>query len=98
VVAKDRARSINSASEEAAESLATLKDVSTVAFEQKIAEAHRDKGLTPTASALMEAKKAAKVAQLAAAKACRASNEATFEADASLIYFSAMLTQHLLLS
>jgi hypothetical protein len=62
-------------------SLATIKDVSTVAFEQKVAEAHRDQGLTPVASALMEAKKAAKVAQLAAVKARRAANEATFEAD-----------------
>jgi hypothetical protein len=76
VVAKDRARAITSASEQAAESLATLKDVRNVAFEQKVAEAHQDQGLTPAAITLMEEKKAAKVAQLASVKALRTTNEA----------------------
>jgi hypothetical protein len=58
VVSKDRARAITSASEQAAESLTTLKDASNVAFEQKVAHAHQDPGLTLAAIALMEAKKA----------------------------------------
>jgi hypothetical protein len=57
VVAKDRARAITSASEQASESLATLKYVRNVAFEKKLADDHQDQGLTPADSALMEAKK-----------------------------------------
>jgi hypothetical protein len=52
-----------------------------VSFEQQVAEAHRDHSLTPAENALMEANKAEKVAQLAAAKAHRAANEAKFEAE-----------------
>jgi hypothetical protein len=81
VIAKHRARATTSASEQSAESLASLKDVNTVSFEQKVAEAHRDQSLTPASSTLIEAKKAAKVAQFTATKARIAANEAKFEAE-----------------
>jgi hypothetical protein len=81
VAAKDRAREITSASEQASESLTTLKDARDVAFDRKVADAHQGPGLTPAVIAIMEAKKAAHVAQLAAEKAHRDANEANVEAD-----------------
>jgi hypothetical protein len=83
VLAKDRARVIASASEQTSESLSTLKDVSEVTFEKKVAQVHQCRGLLLAALALIKAKKAKKaanVAQLAAAKARRAANESNLEA------------------
>jgi hypothetical protein len=74
VVEKDRERDITSASEQAAESLGTLKDVRKVAFERKVTEAHPGSGFNTSWYHLTEAKKGCKVAQLASSKACRAAN------------------------
>jgi hypothetical protein len=95
VVATDKVRSITSASEQAAESLATLKDVSNVSFEQTVAEAHQDQGLTPASIASMETKKEANVAQLSAAKACRAANETKIEPDQERARGTSLPTDHL---
>jgi hypothetical protein len=70
------ARAITTASEQATESLATLKETSEEAFKKKAFQARQGPGLSPAAAALLEAKKAAKLAQLAAAKARKAANEA----------------------
>jgi hypothetical protein len=81
VVARDRARAITTASEQAVESLATLKETSEEAFKKKYVQARQGPGLSPAAAALLEAKKAAKSAQLEAAKARKAAYEAKIETD-----------------
>jgi hypothetical protein len=53
----DRARAITTASEQAAESLATLKETSEEAFKNKAFQARQGPGLSPAAAALLEAKK-----------------------------------------
>jgi hypothetical protein len=57
VVARDRARAITTASEQAAESLATLKETIEEAFKKKVVQACQGPGLSPAAAALLEAKK-----------------------------------------
>jgi hypothetical protein len=81
VVARYRARAITTASDQAAESLSSLKDTSEEAFNKKDIQAYQGPGLTPAAAALMEATKAAKLAQLEAAKARKSANDAKIEAD-----------------
>jgi hypothetical protein len=81
VVARDRARAITTAPEQAAEQLASLKETSEKAFNKKVIKDRQGPVLSPAAATLLEAKKSAKLAQLAAAKARKAANEANIEAD-----------------
>jgi hypothetical protein len=74
-VARDRARAIMTASEQASESLPSLKDTSEEAFNNKVAQAQQGPVLTPAATALLEAKQSAKLAQLAATRARKAANQ-----------------------
>jgi hypothetical protein len=69
VVARNRARVITTASEQAVESLAKLKETSEEAFKKKVVQARQGPGLSPAAASLLEARKSAKLAQLAATKA-----------------------------
>jgi hypothetical protein len=80
VAARDRARAITAASGQAAELLASLKDVSEGAFDKEVAQAQQGKCLMPAVNALLEAKKAVTFDHIAAAKAKKAANEAIIEA------------------
>jgi hypothetical protein len=54
VVAQYQARAITTSSEQAVESLASLKDTSEEAFNKKVVQARQGPGLTPVATALLE--------------------------------------------